>query len=463
MKISDKIYNASPILFQNAAISMYGFYIKQLRYGKSYDQHYALLNKTQYYNKVELDKLQDSLFSDLVGYINQYVPYYKNIINSKNISPKDITLKNFSEIFPVITKTELRNNYDSFLSLDKSQGKHYVINTSGTSGSPLKVHTFKNGIQYNYAFFNRFLNWAGVNIGQKCAVFAGRVFIPPKQTKPPYWRHNKASNAILFSSYHISDKTITAYINALDKFNPTIIDSYPSAIYEIAKFILENKYKHNIKPAAIITSSETLFDYQRDSIERAFNCKIFDHLGSAEMVTFITQCKNGNYHINPEYGYVEVLDNNYNPVNQGEPGQLVCTSFINKAMPIMRYSLGDTITISNHTCECGLYFPVVSSILGRTDDIIIGCDGRKVGRLDPIFKGMDHSINETQIIQYKLNEITVKITSHQSAKSINTDKIITELKKRVGDCMKITIEFVDYIPKTNSGKFRTVVSHINKS
>ena len=252
------------------------------------------------------------------------------------------------------------------------------------------------------------------------------------------------------------------YIEALENFNPAYIDTYPSAISEIANYINEYNISHKIKLKAIITSSETLFDYQRKSIEKAFRCKVFDHLGSAEMVTLITQCENGTYHINPEFGLVEVLDANDQPVPIGSPGRLICTSLINIAMPLIRYELGDSITLSDDTCQCGRNFPVVSSIIGRTDDMIIGCDGKKIGRLDPIFKKMKSGVKETQIIQTDTKNIIIKMVTDCNYDRKDTDDIITELKNRVGDCVQYHIEYVDHIPRTQAGKFRSVISMLEK-
>jgi len=216
-----------------------------------------------------------------------------------------------------------------------------------------------------------------------------------------------------------------------------------------------------VYPKAIITSAETLLDYQRDIIERAFKCKVYDQYGCTEQSLFVSQCEKGTYHIHPEHGIVEIINDQGDEVKPGEMGKVVCTSFVNKAMPLIRYDLGDTAIKGDDYCVCGRKFPTIDKIYGRQDDFIHTPDGRKVGRLDPIFKGLS-SIKLAQVIQTKLDEITVKLIPGQTYAHTDGQVVQEELQKRVGSQIKINVELVKEIEKTQAGKFRAVISMINK-
>ena len=86
------------------------------------------------------------------------------------------------------------------------------------------------------------------------------------------------------------------------------------------------------RPRLIVTTAETLLAFQRETIERAFSCPVTDQYGCTEMALFISQCEHGSYHVHPEYGIVEVLDERDRPVAPGEEGEVVCTGFVNRAM-----------------------------------------------------------------------------------------------------------------------------------
>lgn len=460
LKLSQLIYNRSPIFIQNAIVTAYGHYIKQLRYGDQYIKQCELLRQSENYSKEELLALQSKKLSELIQHAFDHVPYYRSVFKKYGLKPENLCISNFSEKLPTLAKNDIRTNGPAIWStfFDKKELK--IINTSGTTGTPLTIHTTKTAIQKNYAFFARSLSWAGVSVGDPSVTFAGRVFIPPRQNHPPYWRTNKSLNNMLFSSYHISEKNIPYYIEALELSNPRFIDSYPSAIHVIARYIIDKKISHSIKPKAIITSSETLLTEHKHTIEQAFGCRVYDQYGSAEMTAFFAQCEHGSYHVNPEYGIVEILDDSGRPVKPGHAGRLVCTGFLNLAMPFIRYYIGDSAIFSPEGCKCGRNFPVVESLLGRTDDLIVTKDGRSIGRLDPIFKGLV-AIKETQIIQKDIGNIVVKIVRDEGYSEKSAGTLIHELKKRIGDDTNISIEYVERIPRTSSGKFRSVISYVS--
>ncbi len=453
------LYNLSPVFIQNILISIYGLKLKRLRYSGVYTDTLQNLLVSQTMGKEKIRELQNKKLTALIHYACDNVPYYQQILKQRNILPAEITIDNFAEHFPVLQKDTLRNNPEKFVSQDNSLGKTLTINTSGTSGSPLNVATYSAAIQQNYAFFSRYLLNCGVKIGQPSITFAGRIIIPNTQKDAPFWRKNYSMNNTLFSSYNISEETLPLYIKEIDKIQPVFIDSYPSALFEVAHFIYKNKIKHNIQPKAIITSSETLLDNQRLIIEKVFNTKIYDHYGTAEMAAFITQCSEGSYHVNSDFGIVEILDHNGLPASKGEIGNIVCTGFINKRMPLIRYSIGDSAKFSTDTCRCGCHFPVIDSIEGRTDDLITLKNGRKIGRLDPVFKGLS-SIKETQIIQESLASIRVKMVVENDYHHSQTEILVNELKKRLGEDIAIEVDFVNEIKRTTSGKFKSVVSQV---
>ncbi len=461
MKAVRFFYDRSPLLLQNFAISTYGHYIKRVRYGQIHRQRRDALDASQWLSAPEMERYQSVELSRVLTNAYQQVPYYRDLFTRRGLKPQDVGLHNFAEMLPTISKDLLRSSSNIFHARGMSRRSQIKINTSGTTGTPLTILATRSAVQTNYAFFSRFLSWAGVKMGQTNATFAGRSLIPRTQKAPPFWRRNAATNTTLFSSYHISDATIPAYVRALEEVGPAFIDAYPSAISTIAGFILERNVQHAIRPAAIITSSETLLESQRAIIEKAFGCPVFDHYGSAEMVAFITQCEKGRYHINPEYGIVEILREDGLAAEPGQAGELVCTGFLNNAMPLIRYRTGDRAVRGARRCDCGRDLPVVDAILGRMDEVVITREGRMIGRLDPIFKGLS-GIRETQIVQEDLDHLVIRLVKGEGYSKQVGAKLAKELVARVGGGMQIRVEEMKEIPREASGKFRSVISHVRK-
>ncbi len=280
----------------------------------------------------------------------------------------------------------------------------------------------------------------------------------PESNNPPFWRYDAFGKNYLFSSYHMADSNLGHYYEKLVEINPPELIGYPSSLFILAKYCKKNSLT-GIKPKAVITTAETLLAQQRELLTEVFGCPVFDQYGCTEMALFVSQCEYGEYHLHPEHGFLEVLNEDGKPVAPGETGRAVCTGFVNMAMPLIRYDLGDQVVMSEKLCLCGRPFPVVQQIVGRIDDILVAPDGRPLGRLDPVFKGLT-GIYETQIIQNDRQSLKILMVVDSAFTENNMQEFRYELRKRVGTNMELNIEFVNEIPKDSNGKFRAVVSTI---
>lgn len=459
--LAERIYERSPIFVQNAMLAMYGMNLYRLRYSGSFNQRLRELLDSQWLDAERLAALQLRRLQVLVRHAQTHVPFYRDHMRSKGARVEDVTPQSIAGILPVVSKPDINADPSRFIEEGAALDKLVRINTSGTTGSPLAFYTTRAALQENYAFFARFLRWAGVKERVPSVTFAGRIIIPKTQDGPPYWRSNPIMRNVLFSSYHLSPEHLRHYVAELDRIAPEFIDSYPSAVYTLAQFMKEQGLRLRRPLKSIVTSSETLLEHQREVIEEVFGCRVFDQYGNAEAVSFVSQCEHGTYHSNPEYGLIEVLDEHGNPARPGEPGEIVCTGFLNRAMPLIRYRIGDSAVISDERCACGRAFPVVKQLLGRVDDIIVTPEGHRVGRLDPIFKGLV-SIKETQIVQESLQLIVLKIVPDRGFDQGVADQLVEELRKRVGHTIQVQVEILDSIPRTKAGKFKAVVSRVKR-
>lgn len=458
-EIINKIYLNSPIMIQNLLVSIYGYKLHKRRYGGNSSKYTKELMKSQWFSVDEIAELQNDRLRNLIMHAYNTVPYYNKLFKDKGLMPEDISQVSDLPKIPLLSKETIRRNPIYVCSKMMLNTRDiFVLGTSGTTGTPLKIYCDKESRKRNYAFFNRLRSWNNIKIGDKRVTFGGKVIIPPNPRKPIFWRYDINENNWLFSSYHMSEDNLRYYYKNLLAIQPDEIVSYPSSISVLAKYIFQNKLT-KIRPRAIMTSAETLLQHQRELIEDQFECKITDQYSSAEMSHFISQCEKGNYHIHPEYGIVEVVNKNGKPVGSGEPGEIVCTSFINYTMPLIRYRLGDVLILSDEKCSCGRNFPTVSQIIGRMDDILIAPDGRPLVRFSPTIRGMQ-GLYETQIIQTHKDTLVVNMVVDPGFSAKDVDKFRKELTRRTGSGMKIQINFIDNIPKDKNGKFRTVISKI---
>lgn len=457
--IKDKIYFNNPIFVQNIMISAYGYYLHKQRYSGNYKNYLKGLLESQYFSKEEIYELQKNEMLKILKHSFQNVPYYREISNHAGLSINDFSSLEDIQKLSILDKEVIRTNPEYICAENILQKrKIFILNTSGTSGKPLNIYCDDDSRQHHYAFWGRLRAWNGINPGMKRATFFGRIIVAPDVKNSPFWRYDYYNRNYLFSSYHMSESNLYEYCKKLFKIQPEEVIGYPSSLFILAKYLKKNNLS-GINPRIIFTTAETLLSHQRELIESQFKCKVVDQYGCTEMALFVSQCEKGTYHIHPEHGYVEVVDEKGSPVNIGEEGEAVCTSFINYTMPLIRYRLGDRIKLMNQDCDCGRNFPVISQILGRMDDILITPDGRPLGRLDPVFKGMK-GIYETQIVQTAKDCLELKIVIDATFTNKDMKDLIYEIRNRTGEKMTIKLDIVKEIPKDRNGKFRSVISNI---
>lgn len=460
----ERVYSFLPIPLQDLAVSVKGWQLHRKRYGSgSFQQMAQILARNEQMSPQALAELQFSMFQDFAAHCYMRSPYYHNLWKSHGIQPGDIRQPDDIPLIPIARKQDMRGRTHEFLT--EPVGREMTaVHTSGTTGSPLTVHFSADDIGRRYAFLERCRRWAGVGIGQKRASFTGRNLIPQRQTGPPFWRHNYPGNQLLFSSYHLSRENLPAYVEALERFQPEIIDGYPSAIHIVADQILHGKGDggvRGLRPRAILVSAETVFPHQRQTIEAAFQAKLYNQYASSDGAPFVSECAQGQLHMHVDSGLIEILDDNGDPAPPGQVGQMVVTSFTTHVIPMLRFEIGDAAVPSARRapCACGLPLPVVDAIVGRGDDILFTPDRGFVGRMDTVFKGVPSTIIEAQIVQTAADIIVLRIVADRAAyKAEHGGKVVAEMRKKLGDVVTIRLEQVESIPRSANGKLRTVVN-----
>lgn len=457
----ESLYPWLPTPLQDLATSLKGWQLHRQRYrSASFHEMAGILERNEQLSEDALRELQFSMFRDFVAHCYARSPYYHALWNSKGLHPSDIRRPEDVRYIPIVAKQEMRQRTKEFLT--QAVGREMTaVHTSGTTGSPLTVYFSADDIGRRYAFLERCRRWAGVRIGEKRATFTGRNLVPQGQNGPPFWRYNHAGNQLLFSSYHLSPRNLPAYLDALERFQPVILDGYPSAIHIVADHVLHSGDLREWGTRAILVSAETVFPHQRAGIEAAFRAKLYNQYASSEGAPFVSECAHGRLHVHTDSGLVEILDSSGAPAAPGQVGQMVVTSFTTHVIPMLRFAMGDAAIPSDAgaRCECGLRFPVLEAIVGRVDDILCTPDRGFVGRMDTVFKGVPSTILEAQIVQTSAETIVLRIVVDPTRyEAEHAGLVLAEMRKKLGDRIVLRVERVESLPRSASGKLRAVVN-----
>jgi len=464
----EQIYAIMPVGVQNLMVTIKGWKFVRKRYGKKFQDNVNTLMRSQWFSCDQFRELQTTEFRKLLEEVMQNVPYYQKVLSKYSGKINNIDLDSILEI-PLLEKSLLRKDTELFINKNRLKYGNEQGHTSGTSGSPIVWPYDLDSIQYDLAFRERQYRWAGVSRKHKSARFGGRVILG-KHNNSPFWRSNCSDKQYLFSSYHISEKTLPIYYEALKNMNFAYLDGYPSSLFSVAKWINKQGKSGHWRPWAVITTAEVLMDFQREEIEKAFGCKVFNHYSSSEGAPFVTECSAGRMHLNPESGIIEFLRPNGEPAELGEDAEMVITSFFQRTMPLIRYRIGDTGALDeNQVCPCGRQMPIIKWIGGRATDVLYSSQGGRVvsAGLSTALCKLAGRLKESQIEQVGEDSFVFRYVADGGSLSDKEKKNILEVfYGRLGLSVEIKLVELDFIPKGPNGKLRQIIglnNHNNKS
>jgi len=447
---AEAIYLASPVWLQNLLITGMGYRLFQKRYTGLYHDLLQQARDAREWTPAQRETWQNQQLHRMVRHCRNAIPYYQRLFAEHGLHENDITALSDLHKIPPLDKQTVRENAEE---LRHGGEKPWLVqHTSGSTGTPLALGVNEHTYKLAMALVVDHEESHGVPFGARRATFAGRMVQPPDNMSPPFARYNRAENQRLYSAYHLNDQTFDWYRRDLDRFQPRELIGYPSAISELASCYLRSATEPKFQPKAIVTNSETLLDWQREKIESVFNCPVFDYYGTAEYLVFAGQDQSGLYRTNPLLGIAEVCTSEQQP----DSGPILATTLTNTCMPLLRYRIGDTATLESPRAPGSGPVSILKAINGREDDYIQTPDGRRLGRMDHIFKGV-RGIREAQIIQTAPDRCTVKLVPEGLLEPSDSDTIRANFRKRVADAMVLTIEPVESIPRGRNGKFKNVI------
>jgi phenylacetate-CoA ligase len=441
---------------------IYPLYQRRLPHDERMIPYLKLLNKSQWWSCSDLEQFQLKRLKLLLNHADKNVPYYHKIFKKLNFKPDDITNVNELERLPILTKEIIRDNFEDFYARNYSKENRISSATGGSTGTPMKFFIDKKWAACNVAAALRAWSWAGHELGEKMAYLWSAPQDLKDQNKFINKIHNYTLRIIKLNAFDLTPEKMDDYIKILKTFKPKRINSYASAIFTLSLY-LEKRGIEDIKPEAILTTSDMLFDYKRKTIERVFSCEVFDYYSGRDISLQAAECsEHAGYHLSIENAVVEFIKGNEH-VTSGETGKIIITDLCNYAMPFIRYEIGDLGVPSDENCPCGRKLPIMKSLKGRILDTIITPEGKMLDGMFWIAIFPDYQIKgieEFQIIQKRIDKLLIKIVKGRNFCDTDLNLYLNIIKKNVGDQMNIEVQFVNKIEPSISGKHRPVISEI---
>lgn len=407
-------------------------------------------------SREELDKYREEKLRKLLKTCIKDVKAYSDV----NISEEEIEAAPFEALkkFPVTRKQDVVRNKESYVNDKYDRAALIENNTGGSTGEPLKFYMDRDNVEYYEAARFRGLSWYGITNGSRSVMVWGNPLEMNKNQEDKYKQREKLlKNRIMIPAYNMKPDMIDSYVELINSYKPEYIYGYSSILDAMAQMMLDKGLKLNIKLKAVVSTSETLTDQQREHIAKAFYCKVVNEYGARDAGILGYECPCGEMHVIEENAIIEVLDpKTLEPLKDGESGLLAITDITNFAMPRLRYILGDVGSISEQKCKCGRVSRVFSSIDGREDALLVKKDGTLMhGHIINHYAKIRKSIKQFKFVQKSIDLAELSIVKKEDAVDDSGD-FIDDVKNAFPG-IELKVEFVDSIAPGKSGKIRYTI------
>jgi phenylacetate-CoA ligase len=416
------------------------------------------MDKTQWLKPEQITALQAKRLRALLISAAE-VPYWRDLYARLKFDARAVTGVHDLPALPLLDKATIRAHTDA---MKHPQARGLArFNTGGSSGEPLIFYIGNERVSHDVAAKWRATRWWGVDIGDPEIVVWGSPIELGSQDRIRALR-DKLLRTELLPAFEMSESRLDGFVQAIRARRPKMLFGYPSALSHIALHAEQRGQRmDDLGIAVAFVTSERLYDDQRATISRVFDCKVANGYGGRDAGFIAHDCPAGGMHLTAEDIVVEIVDRQGRVLPPGEAGEIVVTHLATKDFPFIRYRTGDVAVMDDRPCTCGRHLPMLKEIQGRTTDFVVASDGTVLHGLALIYILRDLTgVRQFKIVQESLQATRILIVGDACFDPACIPEIQAKARARLGAQVQVSVELVDDIPPERSGKYRYVVSHL---
>lgn len=436
-------------------------------YRDGYQSVMANMREFQKFSRLgskEIERLTLNRLKWIAKHAFETTEYYREVWDNNSYDWHTFRKEGFSN-YPILTKQDIEENRQRMYSNIVDRKDCDYSHTGGSSGTPTLFLRDKECTAARMGRQWGILESCGYSPGEKRALIWGAHQDLSSKNERRTYRHDLrkyASADEILCCTIVSDLDLYDYYKRLHKFRASILYGYPSAMVQFADFI-RKKNLRPIKFDKIISTAERLAIDQRLTLSQEFCGEVYNLYCTREHGCIGFECnKHNGFHIDTGSVYLEIIADDGKNAQVGEIGNIVTTDLLNKAMPFIRYNIGDRGSLSIVPCECGCRFPLLSRLEGRVSDLIYRTDGSEISGVMLIDLFIDEPlITKFQIVQHTLKKIEIIMVVKDGFNEDCKHRIIGRMRTYLTEDVEISISLVDEIPRNPlSGKHQEVISKI---
>ena len=402
--------------------------------------------------------------SVLLDHSRKTVPFYSNRLASFS-AESPISMKEWRQI-PVLTRQQVQEYAKDLESTEAdSLGKHWYRLTSGSTGVP--VRTMKNEVTHFFwrCFALRDHFWHARDFSKRLAVLregdeslAGRI-------SQNWGEPTRGLFPTGECGFFPVTKPIDLQFEWLKQFRPNIILTYPSNVAAIAQYALSTKQCLEVLEE-VRTFGEVLNPQTRALCHSVWGVPVRDVYSAQEVGYIALQCPSSNcYHVQSENLLVEVVRSDGSACQPGDEGRLLVTDLHNFAMPLIRYEIGDIVTLGENNC-CDRSLPVLLNIKGRSRNMLVLPSGQKIwpsmGDEETLLRAKIPIAQKFQFVQEAPTKLRILVVVEKPWTTTEEDRVRRFYRDRWHHAFDITIDYVEDITRSPSGKYEDFLSTVDR-
>lgn len=422
--------------------------IQRLVYGMKGDkryQFYDLLKRNVLLSKNDMENLQNTLIMKLVTHAYSSTKYYRELMDGCNIRPEDIRNKEDLKVFPLLSKSDIRANLKSLYSNDAFSKNLVKVTSGGSTGFQAVIYKSPLFEQFSRAAFLRNNSLVGWNPEDKCVWIWGSPYEHLSMNKSLIAKSGIVINRrLLLNAFNYSLEDFAIWTLKIKEFKPKIIYGYATILLEFSKYLLDKGIRFSSVQICVSTS-EVL--QEREIIEAAFGCRVYNQYGSREVLAIGIEVD--------EPGEMVVADDIV-VLNIGTDNEIIVTALHSYGFPLINYRLGDCGYVGDIPKKNkNLPFSSMKLTIGRVTDNFINHKGRMISSsaVCTYISTFHPQILAQQIIQESQKDFIINYVPHKTLNESEYKEIVLKvLREYFGADVKTKFAAVNSIPVTDSGK-----------
>lgn len=455
-----KSYMAAPQWAKYVAGSIYRAIPADLRYGRIW-RRFAVeeaLRTPALVDAIRRDKLAATL-----RWAVATVPAWNRYVRLLDDEPDpDRALA----LLPLVDKSAMKRAPEAFVSTGLPPRARLAMFTGGSTAHPMRFFLEKGVTRSKeHAYIAAWNRMAGLDDRGWILNLRGRS-VAGRPGNGRIWMVEPIRRHLILSSDHLEARYMPDYIRVLRRYRPRFVQAFPSAIVPLARWLLRHP-----EPAvtsavrAIQLSSENVLEFQLDLLRSVFDCPILVQYGHSERVLMATTTGNDSRYVFwPLYGQPELVDAAGEPITQpGVLGELVGTSFDNRAMPFIRYRTGDMAMWSADPHPDLPGRRVCERIEGRLQEFVVCRDHRLVS-ITTLGAAHFEVLADAEAIQYEQSEpgrLTLNLQLAGALQAEQAAGIARAIARKTQGGCEVEVRRVDRIERTERGKMRMLIQHLD--